>query len=196
MQIFCRSDAKFCSKKGCGSRRAEGVSCVSLLAIQVGGVEDSNGTHLFGVHLGDEGLELGNVARVERKQQAPDKVVLGALERVQDRVHQLCAGSPIHESAIVRLYSQQEIKSQKRVEIWTHQLAKVVDRLPEQRRDSEVVRALDPLGSSEVLLDVDAGEVPERVTVVVGELGFRLCGKDDVRGAPDVGRARFSFLHG
>lgn len=82
------------------------------------------------------------------------------------------------------------------MEISTHQLAKVVDRLPEQRRDPEVVRALDPLGGSQVLLDVDAREVPERVAVIVGEFGFRLCGKDDVRGEPEVGRARFSVLRG
>lgn len=73
----------------------------------------------------------------------------------------------------------------------THQLAKVVDRLPEQRRDPEVVRALDPLGGSEVLLDVDAGEVPERIAVIVGELGFRLCGKVDIAWTPETGRAGF-----
>lgn len=71
--------------------------------------------------------------------------------------------------------TRQEIQSQRGCEVSTHQLAKVVDRLPEQRRDPEVVRALDPLGGSQVLLDVDAREVPERVAVIVGELGFRLC---------------------
>lgn len=101
--------------------------------------------------------------------------MLGALERVQDRVHQLYAERRYDKSAIVCRDSRREIQSQRGCEISTHQLAKVVDRLPEQRRDPEVVRALDPLGGSQVLLDVDAREVPERVAVIVGELGFRLC---------------------
>lgn len=56
----------------------------------------------------------------------------------------------------------------------THKLAKVVDGLAEQRRDPEVVRPLDPLRLGQVLVRVDARQVPQRVPVVVCELGLGL----------------------
>lgn len=44
--------------------------------------------HLAGKE-GNERLELGNVARVERVQEVLDPLVLGGHQRLEDRVHQL-----------------------------------------------------------------------------------------------------------
>lgn len=91
MQIFCRSEGRFCSRNGCAGqniRHQVSPRYRSNLWIAV------NGTHLARIHLWNDGLEFGDVARVERVQQVPDKVVFGPLERVQDRVHQLCAVNP------------------------------------------------------------------------------------------------------
>lgn len=88
MQIFCRRDGRFCSRKGCGPR-CHTVSCPAGRPRTRNGGVPGRTTHLLGVHLRNQSLELGDVARIEREQQAADKVVLRPLERIQDRVHQL-----------------------------------------------------------------------------------------------------------
>lgn len=131
-------------------------------------------THLLLGHLWHQRLELGDVARVEREQQIPDHLAVGADERVEDGVHQLRTARDRHDEP------RREHNEAGRGK--TYQLAKVVDGA-EEGRDAEVVGARDALFGRQVLVDVDARKEQERVLVVVGKLCFCLYARDSQQSA-------------